>query len=257
MPANLLEALFYIYLLFPGLAYVIARESHRPRANRSTFRETATVVLVSVLCVGSAFVVAVLLALVHDGVRSWLRTLVLDSPQLIRSDSQLFFLVLIGALLIATSLGWILGGKAVYDFTHRLQDPNYGHRKRIDREHTTWQTLLTAKKGCWTHVTVKLKSGAMVEGKLYSYSGAIESAEWALTLEPLTYIDSSGNEESISYSLIFFRAVDVEFVAVGYIRDRSPVALIDGSPSRHRNWTVNSSRMLLRWLRGQQPPRET
>lgn len=231
MPKNLLEALFYIYLLFPGLAYSAAREAHRPPSRRSAFRESATIVFVSVLCIGTVFLLAVLTGLFSADIRNWLSLLVLDSTQLIRNDSQFFFLVLVAALLAGTWLGWLLGGKKSHDLFLRLRDPYFDSRKLVDREQTTWQTLLIGRRGTSTYVHARLKNGALVEGYLYSYSIADSSSEWALTLRPVKYTYADGEVQDFDYSLVMIRAEDVDFVAVKYIRTKPKIGYYPKSSS--------------------------
>ncbi|WP_217635027.1 DUF6338 family protein, partial [Plantibacter sp. MMLR14_011] len=50
MPTSALGVAFYVFALFPGVAFIFAREGHQPAVKRSVLRETAALVFVSAVC---------------------------------------------------------------------------------------------------------------------------------------------------------------------------------------------------------------
>lgn len=221
MPKNILEAMYYIFLLFPGIAFTIAREAHRPRTVRSTFRETATVVLVSVICLGIVFSAAVFVGLASAEVRAWLNTLVIDPDSLVRLDSQKFFLILMGVLVVATAIGLFLGGKWSHDLAHRALRKIRKEEtvKPIDREESTWETAMSPPKGHYVEVNLKLKSGGWLSGQLYSSNGTSDPNDWAMNLMHAEYRPPSGLKSfpTSDYSLTLVRGTDAEIIFVRYV----------------------------------------
>lgn len=221
MPKNILEAMYYIFMLFPGIAFIVARERHRPKTERSAFRETASVVLVSVICLGFVFSVAVLVGFVHRDVRDWINALVTDTDNLVKRDSQTFFLVLMVVLVIMTLLGLLAGSKWVHDRSHGLirilrEDQTI---KPIDREQSTWETAMTPPSGHYVEVNLRLTSGGWLSGQLYSSTGTSDPKDWAMNLLHAQY-RPPGETTSVpasAYSLTLVRGSDVEIFFVRYV----------------------------------------
>jgi hypothetical protein len=222
MPKNILEAMYYIFMLFPGLAFAIARETHRPRTVRSTFRESATVVLVSVICLGAVFSLAVFVGIASQDVRAWINALVVESDNLVRRDSQAFFLVLMGVLFLATALGLLLGGEWAHDLAHSVIRGIRKDRtiKHIDREQSTWETAMSPPDGCYVEVNLKLNSGGWLSGKLYSSTGTSDPKDWALNLLDAQYRPPGGKTAfpASDYSVTLLRGSDVELIFVRYVK---------------------------------------
>ncbi|MWV75832.1 hypothetical protein C5C31_12270 [Rathayibacter rathayi] len=59
MPTSALGVAFYVFALFPGVAFIFAREGHQPAVKQTALRETAALVFVSAICDA---IVAVLIA---------------------------------------------------------------------------------------------------------------------------------------------------------------------------------------------------
>lgn len=202
MPTTLWGITLYVFTLFPGIAYVFARNGHRSTAKRSVLQETVTFVFVSFVC-DAIFLILFLaadhalawtgewsLSLLQDDNSGPLKHLFLEvllaplllighfytpvTPVLlsiVQGDYSwplahpfMTVLFLFLAVVCATLLGYLLGSKWMYE-----RGLKRIWKSAVPRDTSMWGTLFEVKGKAVVHVAVVLKSGGWVGGELYTY----------------------------------------------------------------------------------------
>lgn len=225
MPTEPIAALLYICLLLPGVAFIWSYEGHRSVMKRSAFRETASVVIASVASIVMVFLVHYLLGFGWEPAARTLRDFFLDPVKLFREDSQLFLAVVLIDLFAAILVGLFLGSRNADAIRRRLQARWRQLRKRdadvIDREQSGWLAAFGAgEPDDRIHVGVQLKSGAWIQGILYSFTKTgDEVPERALTLSGRIHYKIAGGENLHpleDFSSVVVQAAEIDYMMVGY-----------------------------------------
>jgi hypothetical protein len=213
MPTTAIGAVLYIFLLFPGIAFVRARERHRPILKRSVLRETASIVLVSAVCLGSVLVLVLVGGFYMPGLAQWLRNLAIDSNKLLAQDSQLFFSALLGILLASIVLGWTLGTKPVDGLWRRMTS----QVNTPDLELSAWGMAFLMHRDTQVNVALQLKSGISIEGDLFSWdkSGHDEPTRGlVLTGDVKFKMPGSKNVRRLEDATVVVQASEIDFMSV-------------------------------------------
>jgi hypothetical protein len=224
LPTEPIAALLYICLLLPGVAFVWSYEGHRSLVKRSAFRETASVVIASVASIVVVFLVHYVLGFLWEPAAKTLREFFLDAGKLFRDDSQLFLGVVLFDLLLAILVGLFLGSRPADALRRGLQarwrkvwnrDSNV-----IDREQSGWLEAFRARHDERIHVGIQLKSGAWLQGILYSYTKTgDEVPERALVLSGRVHYRAAGGENMYpleGFSSVVVQAAEIDHLMVGY-----------------------------------------
>jgi len=113
VPTTLIGLLLFVALLAPGFVYVLRREAERPARPVSAFRETALVVLVSVVCnVAVLLILGVLRGLASQHTPD-VGALVRQPASYARGHYRLLFGWGVGLLMLASVLAVVLAQPAV------------------------------------------------------------------------------------------------------------------------------------------------
>lgn len=225
MPTEPMAALLYICLLLPGVAFVWSYEGHRSLVKRSAFRETASVVIASVASIVAVFLVHYFLGFFWEPASKTLRDFFLDPGKLFRDDSQLFFGVVLVDLLAAILVGLFLGSRTADAIRRNLQSRWRRLRKQdadgIDREQSGWLAVFGAgQPNDRIHVGIQLKSGAWLQGVLFSYTKTgDEVPERALTLSGKIQYRAADSETAYpleGFSSVVVQASEIDLLMVGY-----------------------------------------
>lgn len=165
MPTSIWGVALYVFALFPGIAFIFAREGHRPVSKRSAFRETATVVFVSAICAAVLGLVTAIVAALWPEFRRTVGGLLGGNLTWARENWPLAVLLAIVALVLSTLLGRLLGSK--WAFERGLEKV---WESEIPRDTSSWTQLFTTDaEDTVVEVALTLKSGAWVSGLLYSF----------------------------------------------------------------------------------------
>lgn len=164
MPTNIWGVAFYVFALFPGVAFLFAREGHRPTAKRSVLRETASVVLVSAVCAALLAVPFALLSLLWPSFNTEVMRLMSGDLAWVRNNLSASIGLSIVILAGATCLGYALGTKWMDE--HGLEKL---WKSSIPRDTSAWMAMFSAAEGQAVDVALTLKSGAWVSGTLYTF----------------------------------------------------------------------------------------
>lgn len=207
MPTNLLGATLYVFALFPGVAFLFAREGHQPAVKRSAWRETATVVFVSTLCDA---LIAGLVAVVS----LWWGELHLRLGEMLRGDftwassnpSAIILIAVLGGV-VATALGWLFGSRWAYDLGLR-----HIWNSEIPRDTSAWRAVFGEEKVAF-QVAAILKSGAWVAGYLYAWDNQVEAdPHRSLILSKPRYRPPGGEDvtELVEVDYLLIEAGEIE-----------------------------------------------
>lgn len=164
MPTSIWGVAFYVFALFPGVAFVFAREGHRAVGKRSALRETATVVFVSAICDAIVALGVIVFAAFQPIVQSTISTTLSGDLSWIRQYFGLATVYSILTLGAATTLGFFLGSKWVHD--HGLKAI---WKSAIPRDVSAWQQVLLPEQKVEVRVGLSLKSGAWISGTLWDF----------------------------------------------------------------------------------------
>ena len=225
MPTEPIAALIYICLLLPGVAFVWSYEGHRSLVKRSAFRETATVIIASVTATVIVFLVHYLLGFFWEPAASSLRGFFLDPGKLFRDDSQLFLGLVLLDLLAAILIGLFLGSRLADSSRRKLQAGWRRLRKSDtevnDREQSGWLAAFGAgQPGDRIYVGIQLKSGAWIQGNLFSYTKiGDEIPERALTLSGNVHYRAADGENMHpmeDFATVVVQASEIDHLMVGY-----------------------------------------
>ncbi|WP_156037188.1 DUF6338 family protein [Arthrobacter sp. UNC362MFTsu5.1] len=225
MPTEPIAALLYICLLLPGVAFIWSYEGHRSLMKRTAFRETAAVVIASVTSIVAVFLVHYLLGFFWEPAAKSLREFFLEPGKLFREDSQLFLGVVLVDLLAAILVGLFLGSRPADTLRRKLQTLwrkalNRDDADVMDREQSGWLEAFRAAPDERIHVGIQLKSGAWLQGILWSYTKTgDEVPERALTLRGRIHYRMAGSENLHAmedFSTVVVQAAEIDHLMVGY-----------------------------------------
>src|SRR6266566_2966950 len=195
MPTILTGLLLFVVLLLPGFVYLVGRERGGTERHVSPFRETVTIVTVSIT---SEIAVLTLFAVV----RSLWPSLTPDVGALIRGGSaylrgnyQEFAIWGVGLLAFSVALAYTATIPAIRRGLAKLHLVGaYPHNSAVS---AWWMLFERFAEGREVHVACTLDDGSYVQGRLQSFN---TSAEDTLDRElvlgaPIMYRPSGGQEE--------------------------------------------------------------
>jgi len=165
MPTSALGVVFYVFALFPGVAFIFAREGHQPAVKRSALRETATLVFISAICDALVALVVATASIWWSDLRDRLHEVVSGDLSWVEDNFASSVLIAISAAAMATMLGYFLGSQWA---------DNHGLRRiwtsAIPRNTSAWARLFTdAPEDALIEVALVLKSGGWVSGTLFEF----------------------------------------------------------------------------------------
>lgn len=224
MPTTALAAVLYVFLLFPGIAFTMARERHRPRTKKTVLRETSEIVLSSAALIGAILTAVLVSGFFLPGTAQWLKDLAQDSGNLLERDSQFFFSTMIGLLVASVILGLLAGSKTAYTIwlkaTSRTNAP--------DRHLSVWSTAFRMHENTSVMVALQLKSGIYLEGRLYSWdvSGDEDPTRGLiLTGDIMCRMKLGEKPEILDKTMLVIHASDIDFMVVNHKRDPLPAPI--------------------------------
>lgn len=165
MPTSALGVVFYVFALFPGVAFIFAREGHQPTVKRSALRETATLVFTSAICDAFVALVVALVSIWWVQLRDRLHEVVTGDLSWAQDNVAPSIFIAVGAAAIATLLGYFLGSQ--WADQHGL---SFIWKSAIPRNTSAWARLFNdAPDDAVVDVALVLKSGGWVSGTLYEF----------------------------------------------------------------------------------------
>lgn len=218
MPDSLFGVVFYVFALFPGLAFLFAREGHQPAVKRTVIRETASIVFVSVIC--DAVLVLLLLAVgsLWAPLGDELRNIARGDYAWVRNNPELAVVAIFAAIALTTLLGRLLGSEWAH--RHGLW---YVWRSSIPRDTSVWVANFASDlaSGNEVRLGIQLKSGRWITGSLYAYDNDPEPGPHrALTL---TNVFTSQADDTVRLAdMVIVEAGEIEFLQVAYLAPADP-----------------------------------
>jgi hypothetical protein len=165
MPTSALGVVFYVFALFPGVAFIFAREGHQPAVKRSALRETATLVFISAICDALVALVVAVVSIWWVQLRDRLHEVVTGDLGWAQSNVAPSIFIAVGAAAIATLLGYFLGSQ--WADQHGL---SFIWNSAIPRNTSAWARLFNdAPEDAVVDVALVLRSGGWVSGTLYEF----------------------------------------------------------------------------------------
>jgi len=237
VPTSIWGVAFYVFALFPGVAFVFAREGHRASSKRSAFRETASVVFVSAVCDAVVALVVVAIALSVPGVANTITAMLDGDLSWARSNFGWALVFALLALAAATLLGFFLGSKWAHDHGMKLL-----WSAAIPRDISAWQKILYPDERVEVKVGLTLKSGAWVSGTLWDFDNdADNSPHRTITLSGDLSARSSGSEEPVPLSetdWVVVEAGDIELLQASYYQpaEEGDLGTRDAGRPKSRRW---------------------
>lgn len=216
MPDTVVGLVLFVVLLVPGLAYVAARELKAPSRTLSAFRETAAVVVASLLFNALAILVFALVRLAAPDHSPDLGGLVRDTGGYFKANYQSVSTWAVALLAGAACLAALCGAKA----------PSWAKRFKGEVAfRSAWWLLLhdevpeghTAIAGC------ELDDGSYLSGEVLSYSTEIEETEnrEIVLRPPVLYrppgAQSADEAVSLDVSAVTVSARRIKFLTITYI----------------------------------------
>lgn len=165
MPTSALGVAFYVFALFPGVAFIFAREGHQPAVKRSVLRETAALVFVSAVCDAIIAAAVAFVSIWWGTLRTRLGEVLSGDLGWVQNNVPASVFIAIGTAGLATLLGYFLGSQ--WAETHGLRRI---WKSAIPRDTSAWKKLFdAAPDNTVVQVAVILKSGGWVSGELYEF----------------------------------------------------------------------------------------
>ena len=237
MPTSIWGVAFYVFALFPGVAFVFAREGHHASSKRSALRETASVVFVSAVCDAAVALVVVAVAVAVPEVAKVITAMLDGDLSWARTNFGWALVYTLLALTAATLLGFFLGSKWAHDHGMKLF-----WSAAIPRDVSAWQKILYPEERLEVKVGLTLKSGAWVSGTLWDFDNdADNSPHRTITLSGELSARSGGSEEPVPLTetdWVVVEAGDIELLQASYYRpadDADPGTPDAGIPN-WRKW---------------------
>jgi hypothetical protein len=210
MPSTPIAVLLYVFMLTPGILFLMRAESHRPKSSRSAFRETALVIVVSAFCAGLvgglSLIFSVPFPQLADGFSSFIR-----NPTQTFEAHPRQVPVWIGIFLLATSvLGYIAGSEVIYKLLDKLIPKN----EKVFLG-SAWQKVLQDDEHD-VIVGIQMKSGAWVQGTFAHHTHTEDdSGDRALVLQgPLSCRnkDATEMEALLHFDRMVVQASDIDYL---------------------------------------------
>lgn len=216
MPTEPLATVIYVFLLVPGIAYLFQSEKHRSSRRRSAFRETSTVVVASAVCLLIPLVIWALISIPFPALRPVLAASLSGLAVAFEAQPIEYFLGIVGYLCVATLFGFLFG-------TPQLQKlvADVGGKPAIERDQSGWIRAFDAMDKAVILVSLQLKSGTWIQGRLGSYSATSEDTdERALVLSGGILIRTATAQEPEPVDegqQMVIQASEIEHMTVGYL----------------------------------------
>ncbi|WGW11858.1 DUF6338 family protein [Saxibacter everestensis] len=218
MPSDPIGILFYIFLIFPGLAYRYATAGHRATTRRSPFREVAAVVAVSALCWVVIVLIVFIFSLVVPGISETMKSIVLDPNRVFSRHPTSTVGWLLGFLAFSTVIGFLLGGEKLYKRRTKFLQRFGGSINETSGWEEAFDTRCPGESE--VHVGIQLKSGAWVQGVLLSRTPSTdEGPDRSILLSGCIQQRLSGRrklEDVKGYEVLVVHATEIDFMSVGY-----------------------------------------
>ncbi|PPI47042.1 DUF6338 family protein [Rathayibacter tritici] len=165
MPTSALGVAFYVFALFPGIAFIFAREGHQPAVKQTALRETAALVFVSAICDAIVAVLVAVASIWWGTLRTRLHELAIGDLRWAQENPIASIFIAVGTAALATLLGYFFGSNWADE--HGLSRI---WRSAIPRNTSAWTRLFNdAPEDALVQVALVLKSGAWVSGALYEF----------------------------------------------------------------------------------------
>lgn len=222
MPTSMWGIALYVFALFPGLAFMFAREGHRATGKRSALRETATVVFVSTVCDAIIVMMFVLLTVFNPDLRLRVVEVLGGSLTWVRENFGLVAIVFLLALALATALGYVLGSKWVHEHGLKVL-----WNADIPRDTSAWKKVLLPREDYEVRVGLNLKSGMWVSGTLYDFDNDPDNdPHRSITLNKEIRVRAVGESAAAILSdtdWVVVEAGDIEMLQAAYYERPSEV----------------------------------
>jgi hypothetical protein len=217
LPSSFLGLFVYAIALFPGIAFLFAREGHRTSARRSVFRETAAVIFVSGIADAIIACLAILVAKSVPPVGKAITCFISNERSFAAHHFDLFTYFVLIFISLSTLLGWGLGTKRAHDWgLKRIWDSSV-----VDREGSGWSIAFgMADEGDMTKVGIQLKSGIWIQGQLRDFENSnSDDPNRSLVINGAMSIRQAGSSELVpikGFGTLVIEAKDIEYLLVGY-----------------------------------------
>jgi hypothetical protein len=216
MPTTLFGVAFYVFALFPGIAFGFAREGHRPVGKRSVVRETATVVFISTICDSVIALMIAIAAAIWPDVNRVLSAVLQGDFSWPRENLLVAVVLVVAAITASTLLGLLLGSKWAHDKGLKAI-----WASEIARDTTAWSEILHPDQAVRVQVGLTLKSGAWISGTLYDFDPNPDpDPHRTITLNGEITIRTLGSAEAtpmVGTDWIIIEAEDIEVLQVSYL----------------------------------------
>lgn len=230
MPADPISLILYVIMLVPGVTFVVAKERRRPSMKRSSFRETATVVIASAVAISLVVAVALVIGIWVPQVHAWIHEFLTDPSALMEQDPIRFLIVCLSAMAAITSFAALVG-----TFPRSGKEP----KNKIVRALLASSTAIKPDESGWHDafirgtrgenpdrlVSVYLKNGGWLQGLLQSYNPAAEDdPNRALVLtRPLMYRNPTAKfaVELDTTNVVVVNASEIYFLTVTFYPEGS------------------------------------
>lgn len=212
MPITPVAAILYIFLLVPGLIFLVRRDEHRPTRTRSVFRETAIVVFASAICTSVTLGLLILVSAKWPSLVTSLVDFLKDPANIASIHPRATFVLALGFMTITSAVAWLGGSPGAHSLWTKLR----GKLGSIERQPTGWHAALKANPGQELLVGVKLKSGAWIQGSYAHHSdSAQEDGDRSLVLQkPLSFQakDTRKLVANDSFDRLVVHASEIEYL---------------------------------------------
>lgn len=211
IPTSLSGLFLFLIALLPGFIFLVLREQHRPSRKLSPLRETATVLLVSILSYVPALIAVVVVAFLWPSFNAELGAAFSRPDQYRELHAYRLGGTVAAVVFFGSGVAALCGWRLV---SSKKVDPGAS---------AWWQTLSADGDNAPTatrRVTVFLKDGGSLVGNLKSFSrDAEEHADRDLVLQsPLLYQGPASKEYSeLDGAAIVVSAREVQFFEVLFI----------------------------------------
>jgi len=215
MPTDIWGVGWYVFALFPGVAFIFAREGHQPAIKRSALRETAAVVFISATCAAVLAIPVAIMAACWKEFRDTLVGLLRGDSSWIRDNLPLAIAISIIFLGLITGLGFFLGSRWAHE--HGLKRL---WQSDIPRDTSAWSVLFTAaREDQAVDVAVTLKSGAWISGVLYAFDNDPDPHPGRTITLTHPSMRSAGADDAIELEgtdYVLIEAGDIELLQASY-----------------------------------------
>jgi hypothetical protein len=220
MPTTIAGIALYVFSLFPGFAFIFAREGHQPSTKRSVLRESATIILVSTICEVLLALVVVLVSVFVPEVSRVIKETAEGDFSWARNNFQWTATGIVVFLAFSTVLGFLAGSKRVHDAgLHRLWDTAL-----VARDSSAWGTAFNKYPRAKVLLGIELKSGGYVQGFLFEFDNSADrDPHRTLTLSgELKYRPAGAKElsEPTGFGLVVVEASEIEVLLVAYVESK-------------------------------------